>query len=153
MSKFRLLFFVYSTLVLFTSPIFSQSTGKIAGKITDKSTGEAIPFANVFVEGTTLGAAADINGIYTIVNVPPGVYSITASVVGYQKVTVENIRVNVDFTTRQNFELSTGTVDLPPVVVQGERNPISSSGRAIRSRPKNQRTKNHFLPHPHRVLL
>ncbi len=124
MSKFRLLFFVYSTLVLFSSPIFSQSTGKIAGKITDKNTGEAIPFANVFVEGTTLGAAADIDGIYTIVNVPPGVYNITASVVGYQKVTVENIRVNVDFTTRQNFELSSGTIDLPPVIVQGERNPL-----------------------------
>ncbi len=72
MSKFRLLFFVYSALVLFSSPIFSQSTGKIAGKISDKSSGEAIPFANVFVEGTTLGAAADIDGIYTIVNVPPG---------------------------------------------------------------------------------
>ncbi len=124
MSKFRLLFFVYSTFILFSSPILSQSTGKIAGKITDESTGEVIPFANVFVEGTTLGAAADENGIYTIVNVPPGVYNITASVVGYQKVTVENIRVNVDFTTRQNFKLSSGTVDLPPVIVQGERNPL-----------------------------
>ncbi len=51
-------------------------------------------------------------------------HSITASVVGYQKVTVENIRVNVDFTTRQNFELSNGTVDLPPIIVQGERNPL-----------------------------
>ena len=52
------------------------------------------------------------------------VYIILSSVVGYQKVTVENIRVNVDFTTRQNFELSSGTIDLPPVIVQGERNPL-----------------------------
>ncbi|MEO8399024.1 MAG: TonB-dependent receptor, partial [Ignavibacteriaceae bacterium] len=93
-------------------------------KITDKSTGEEIPFANIFVQGTTLGAAADVGGNYTITNVTPGVYSITASVVGYQKVTVENVRVNVDFTTRLNFELSTGAVDLPAVIVQGERNPL-----------------------------
>ena len=37
------------------------------------------------IEGTTMGAATDINGVFTILNVPPGVYNVTASLVGYLK--------------------------------------------------------------------
>ncbi len=124
MSKFRLLCFLLLTLILSCTQTYSQTTGKIAGKITDKETGEIIPFANVYVEGTSQGAAADINGNYAILDIAPGLYKVTCSVVGYKKVTVENVRVNVDFTTRLNFELSTGAVNLPAVVVQGERNPL-----------------------------
>jgi len=121
----RLLLLISILIFITSSPyLFSQSTGKVSGKITDLSTGEEIPFANVFVEGTQLGAAADVNGNYVILNIPPGLYSITASVVGYQKVTVNEVRVNVDFTTRLNFELSSGAIDLPPVIIQGERNPL-----------------------------
>jgi outer membrane receptor protein involved in Fe transport len=122
MSKFGLLTLIVLTLV--TADLFSQSTGKISGKVIDRSTSEPIPFANIFIPGINQGAAADINGNYTILNIKPGVYEVTASVVGYQKVTVTDVRVNVDFTTRLDFELSTGAVDLPAVVVQGERNPL-----------------------------
>lgn len=113
-------------LLIFTSYsiVLGGSTGKITGKITDKDTGDPIPFANVLVEGTQLGAAADIDGNYTILNVPPGLYTVTASVVGFQKVSTTDVRVNVDFTTRLNFELSQGSIDLPSIVVQGERNPL-----------------------------
>jgi len=104
--------------------IFAGSTGKISGTVTDKETGEPLPFANVFVDGTTLGAASDLDGNFTILNVPPGVYSITASVIGYQKVTITETRVNVDFTTRIDFELSSGTITMEAVIVQGERNPL-----------------------------
>lgn len=106
------------------SNLFGGTTGKISGTVTDKESGEAIPFANVRVEETQLGAAADIDGNYTILNVPPGLHTVTASVVGYQKLSVTDVRVNVDFTTRLNFQLSQGSIDLPSIVVQGERNPL-----------------------------
>ncbi len=124
MGKFRLLFVSFFILLFSTSIIYSQSTGKIRGKITDKQTGEPIPFANVLVKGTNLGAAADVNGDYVILNVRPGLVTVVASVVGYQKVEIENVRVNVDFTTKLDIELSSGAVDLPAVIVQGERNPL-----------------------------
>jgi outer membrane receptor protein involved in Fe transport len=124
MNKLRLLFLSSLLVLIPLSQILSQTTGKISGVVTDKSTGERIPFANVFVEGTTTGAASDIDGNYVIINIPPGLYRVTASVVGYQKQTVTDVRVNVDFTTRLNFQLSTGAVDLPTIVVQGERNPL-----------------------------
>lgn len=124
MKKKLTVFFTLTFLILLTFQSFSQSSGKISGKITDVSTNEAIPFANVLIEGTTLGSAADFDGNYVILNVPPGVYSVTASEVGYMKKTITDVRVNTDFTTRLNFTLQAGAIDLPPVVVQGDRNPL-----------------------------
>ncbi len=110
--------------LLFSSLVYAGSTGKIAGTVIDAQTGDPLPFANVFVEGTSLGAATDLDGNFVILNVPPGVYSVTASVVGYQKQTIKNVRVNVDFTTRLEFKLNPGSVEMAAVVVEGERNPL-----------------------------
>lgn len=52
---------------------FAGTTGKIRGKIIDKDTGEPIVGANVIVDGTYFGAAADIEGEYYINNIPPAV--------------------------------------------------------------------------------
>ncbi|NQT97863.1 MAG: carboxypeptidase-like regulatory domain-containing protein, partial [Candidatus Marinimicrobia bacterium] len=63
--------------------VFAQNT--ISGKVTDANTDRALAGANVFIEGTTMGAAADANGNYTIANVPSGSVTISASVIGYEK--------------------------------------------------------------------
>jgi outer membrane receptor protein involved in Fe transport len=111
-------------LFLINSNLYSQSTGKIMGKIIDASTDEGIPFANVLVEGTTIGAASDAEGNYVILNVPPGVYSVSASYIGYQKVIVQDVSVNVSFTTTLDFKLTSSEVTLDDIVIQGERNPL-----------------------------
>ncbi|PID59340.1 MAG: hypothetical protein CR986_06235 [Ignavibacteriae bacterium] len=121
----KILVIKFTTLLLFlASSLSAQSTGKIMGKITDKSTGEGIPFANVFIEGTSIGAATDIEGNYVILNVPPDVYTVTASYIGYQKVTRTNVRVNVNFTTSLDFALPSGAIEMDAVIVQGDRNPL-----------------------------
>lgn len=66
--------------------MFSQDKGTIKGKVTDKEMGgEALPFANVFIKGTSIGATTDIDGNYTI-NAPVGNQTIVFSFVGYQTV-------------------------------------------------------------------
>jgi outer membrane receptor protein involved in Fe transport len=100
------------------------TTGKIAGKVSDAKTREGIPSAVVAVAGTTLGAATDFDGNYVIVNVPPGVYSISVSYVGYQPTRVNNVGVNVDFTTTLNIQLNESSVELGEVIVEGERTPL-----------------------------
>ncbi|MBN1302381.1 MAG: TonB-dependent receptor [Melioribacteraceae bacterium] len=124
MNKINRLLMIMFFSAFCTANIMGQSTGKIMGRIIDQATGEGIPFANVFVEGTTLGAASDIDGNYVILNIPPDIYSVTASYLGYQKVTQTNIRVNVNFTTSLDFELTSGDVQLDAVIVEGERNPL-----------------------------
>ena len=104
--------------------IFAGTTGKIAGRVTDAKTGEGIPFANVIIEGTTLGAATNLEGYYTIINVPPGVYTLRASVVGYETKVVTNVRVNIDLTTRIDFELREKTVELGQEVVVTATRPL-----------------------------
>jgi outer membrane receptor protein involved in Fe transport len=124
MQRIFLLFFI-STLIIFNINLtYSQSTGKIMGKIIDATTDEGIPFANVLVDGTTIGAASDVEGKFVILNIPPGVYSVTASYIGYQKVTITDVSVNVGFTTSLDFKLSPGGVTLQAIVVQGDRNPL-----------------------------
>jgi len=119
------LFFIAAVLFIINSDLsYAQSTGKIMGKVSDVATGEGIPYANVMIEGTTLGAASDVEGNYVILNIPPGVYNVTASYIGFQKVTMKDITVNVGFTTTTNFILSSGEVTLEAVIVQGERNPL-----------------------------
>jgi outer membrane receptor for ferrienterochelin and colicin len=122
MKKNLLLFLIIITCSL--SYTFAGTTGKITGKVTDAKTKEALPFVNVIVEGTNLGAATDIDGNYVILNVPPGKYNIRAQYIGYQPVLVENIVVNIDLTTTVDFELSESAVNLQEVVIQGAQDII-----------------------------
>lgn len=94
-------------LCLFVSAALNAATtGKIAGKIVDKTTGQPLAGANILVEGTMYGAAADLNGDYYIINVPPGRYNVNATMMGYATVRMEEVKISVNSTTNLTFELS-----------------------------------------------
>ena len=57
----------------FTSTVFSSTTGKIRGTVIDAVTGEPLIGVNISLKGTNLGAATNINGVFIILRVPPGV--------------------------------------------------------------------------------
>lgn len=118
-----LLLLVIST-ILFTQSLTAGTTGKIAGIITDAATGDPLPGVNVLLDGTVLGAATDLEGYYVILNVPPGVYTIKINYIGYQTVSINDVRVNVDFTTRLNHALREATLETDVIEVIGERNPL-----------------------------
>ena len=48
---------------------FAGTTGKIAGTVKDAQSGEPLAGVNVFLEGTSLGAATDVDGTYFIINI------------------------------------------------------------------------------------
>lgn len=111
----------FFVLALYAAPVLAGNTGKIAGKVTDLN-GEPLPGANVFLVNTTLGAAADVNGNYVILNVPPGTYQLKASMIGYRAVVMNNVQVSVDLTTRIDFQLKEEAVELgDEIVVVAER--------------------------------
>ena len=70
-------------LALFLPTSAWAQTGKIAGQITEASTGESLPGVNVSITGTTQGAITDADGYYFIVNVRPGSYDLRASFIGF----------------------------------------------------------------------
>ena len=90
--------------------------GKIAGHIIDAATGDPLPGVNVFLTGTTIGAATDSKGYYFILNVPAGVYTLKASMIGYRQINYSNVKVSVDLTTTIDFKLSSEVLDLAEAV-------------------------------------
>ena len=70
---------------------FSQTIPRVAivGRVTDASDKNPIYFANVYLANTTMGAATDEGGIFTIVNVPLGTYELVVSMMGYEPLTRE----------------------------------------------------------------
>ncbi|MDZ7261908.1 MAG: TonB-dependent receptor [candidate division KSB1 bacterium] len=107
--------------IAMTGPLWSGTTGKIAGTVIDKKTGEPLPGANVVIVGTTLGAATDINGKYTILYVSPGLYDVQVSMIGYAKVMAKEVRVLIDQTARVDFALEMEVIEGEVVTVVAER--------------------------------
>lgn len=97
---------VFFTLILISGCVFAATTGKISGYITDQSTGEPLVGANVVLRGTPLGAASDMSGYYAILNVSPGTHVIEAFMIGYAKVTVTDVIVEIDLTTNISVEMA-----------------------------------------------
>jgi outer membrane receptor protein involved in Fe transport len=112
---------ILSLMVLLPVLAFSATTGKIIGTVVDKETGEALPGANVTIEGTNLGAAANVQGGFIILNIPPGIYSVKTSFIGYETVTISNIRVSVNLTTEVDFELPIETIEVESIAIVAER--------------------------------
>jgi outer membrane receptor protein involved in Fe transport len=101
--------------------VMAGTTGKIAGKIIDSKSKEPLIGVNVLIVGTTMGAATDVDGNYFILNIPPGVYQLRASLVGYSTVLENNVRVSVDQTTRINFEMGEQAIEINNVVVTAQK--------------------------------
>ena len=107
-------------LFVFTSSAIAQ-TGRIAGDVTVAGTTETLPGVNVIIEGLHIGAATNIDGYYSILNVPPGTYTLRASAVGFATVVVENVRVNIDQTTVVDFQMREQAFEGDEVVVTAVR--------------------------------
>ncbi|MCW9064787.1 MAG: carboxypeptidase-like regulatory domain-containing protein, partial [Ignavibacteriaceae bacterium] len=108
-------------LILFNGLVIAGTTGKISGKVIDAVNGEPLIGANVLIVGTTLGAATDFDGNYFIINIPPGKYEVKASLVGYNSVITQNVKVSVDQTTKIDFNLREEAVAMGDVVVIATR--------------------------------
>ena len=86
-------------LIVLSVNLYSQTSGKLVGRVTDES-GEPLIGANVILDGTTMGAATDLEGYYSIINVRAGTYTIRYRFLGFKTRVVENIRVSADQTTK-----------------------------------------------------
>ncbi len=99
-------------IIISAGHLHSQTTGKLVGRVTDEN-GDPLLGANVILEGTTLGAATDMEGYYNIINVRAGIYKVRFRFLGYKAQLVENVRISPDQTTKLDAQLF-------PEVIQGE---------------------------------
>ena len=96
----------------------AQNSGTLAGRVTDAQTGDTLPGANVVIQGTTLGAATNLDGEFRIIGVPVGTYDVTASFSGFQELTLEGVDINSGATREVSFELRSGELEGIEVVYE-----------------------------------
>jgi outer membrane receptor protein involved in Fe transport len=116
----RYLWLIVFLIGLCNSTIYAQTFGKLAGIVTDQN-GEPLAGANILVSGTNMGAAADLDGLYYILNVPPGKYEMSAEFIGYKTVRILDVIVNSGKTTNINFELPEEVTQTEEVVIIAQR--------------------------------
>jgi len=108
--------FVIAILLFLFINGFSQN-GTITGLIADKKTKETIVGASVIIQGTTIGASSDLNGVYKINSVKPGTYTLVVSFISYKKQIIENVKVAKDESTQMNFEMEEDIATIQGVTV------------------------------------
>jgi hypothetical protein len=95
----------------------SLSLGSIEGKVHDKTTGQALPGANVIIVGSRLGAATDEDGRFTIKKIPPGTFQLQVSLIGYATMNKSAVSVQPGEQTSVDVGLERADVDMNEVPV------------------------------------
>lgn len=105
-----------------TDLAFAQGTksAQIVGSIINASTREALPYAQVQIKGTTKGTTTDANGAFRIDDLPEGVYTIEARMVGYSTVS-ERISLSAGQNRHLDLYLREQSLDLDGLVVSANR--------------------------------
>lgn len=95
--------------------------GSISGNVSDAKSTETIVGANVVIEGTTVGAATDLDGNFMISNVKPGTYTLIVSFVTYKTQTITEVMVESGKRTNLEISLSEDVAELEEVVVTAKK--------------------------------
>ena len=111
--------------------VVSGQTSTIKGRVYNSINNEAVPFANIFIEGTSLGATSGLEGNYIISNLKPGTYSVVCSFIGFKRQISFEVPVNSVRTTTLDFALVEESTTLNQVVITAspfnkrEESPVS----------------------------
>jgi len=97
------------------------NTGMIAGVVLDESSGRPVIGASVLVEGTSTGAACDLEGRYYIRDVPAGEHAVVVASVGFSKRVITGVKVQSGQTTTLDASLSTQATEIEKIEVTAER--------------------------------
>lgn len=114
------------TLVLLLSLGFNftyaqqANTAEIRGFVYDKKSGEPIIFTNVFIEGTSIGVATDVNGFYNLTKLKPGPIKLVSTGLGYDTTRV-SITLKPGQKISQNLFLSERSVNLRDVEITADK--------------------------------
>ena len=113
--------FIAAIWLLGMAQLAMAATGVIRGKVTDRETKASLPAANIIVKGTRIGAAADLDGVFTIPNAPSGKQTLVVSYIGYASVSVD-VTVPDGGSIKQDFRLT-------PITLQGKEYVITAQAQ------------------------
>src|SRR6185295_11643375 len=128
-SSIKILLACLSLVLTLASPLYAQkSSGQITGSVSDQN-GAGLPETTVSITQVGTGLTREVrsnqDGIYSIPDLPIGVYRISASRTGFKETIVDGVTVNVSTTTRQDLTMEVGNI--------GERVEITASELQVES--------------------
>ena len=117
----RAKFVCWSLMLLFCAVQFSfaAGSGSIKGHVFDKSTGEPLIGANIVIQRTSLGVAADIDGAYNLRYVPVGEWTMKVSYLGYKPVALQ-VTITEDGVLEKDVKLEPQSLMGEEVVVTAQ---------------------------------
>ncbi len=118
--RFSFQFILLITFSLYLQQASAGTTGKISGRVVDKQN-QPLPGANIVLTGTSLGSAADLDGYFNIIKVPPGKYEVRFDFIGYKIRIVQNVLVTADHTTSLDAVLEESILQGETVSITAER--------------------------------
>lgn len=89
----------------------TTARGVLTGRVLERGTKEPLPGATIRLINTPYGAATDVNGRFTIPNIPAGTYRVSVSALGYGAITKTDVVINPARPYSLNTELSESSVD------------------------------------------
>ena len=107
----------------------AQERVTVSGIVRDAESGETLPYASVVVEGTTLGAAANVDGFFVLIGVPAGRRTVRATYLGYRPATVEIDTETLAGTLR--IELAPSATYLDEVLVTAEQYQVMKTAETV----------------------
>lgn len=118
----RVLYVVVLALVPVSVPASSwaQTTGQIIGRVTDAVTRQAIPMAEVRVEGLELYVLTSERGEFILATVPSGEHRLVVDLLGYRTITA-TVQVRAGRTVPVRIELRPSPVEVEGVEAEVER--------------------------------
>ncbi len=104
---------------LVAGKLLAQTTGRISGKVIDQKNTETLIGATVSIQGTTKGAATNVDGYYNLSGLEPGKYTVLIRYIGYQSKSISDIVVKAGEVTNLDVALSAAaTASLNEVVIK-----------------------------------
>lgn len=122
--------------LMLSSPLpAAAQSGALMGTVRDASTGEELVGVNVLIVGTGVGAVTDLQGRYTLKNVPAEPFDLRFSYVGYAPGVITGVRVPAGGSLTMNMDLTPDVVTTEEVVVTAERQ-LSTESALLAQRKK-----------------
>ncbi len=119
--KKTILSFLLVILLVDSYSMLGGTVGTLSGIVIEKGNRRPLSGANIILEGTQMGAAADLEGKFVIYNVPGGLYNVKVTMIGYQTQIIKNVRVIRDHKTKLEIELQQEAIIGEEVVITASR--------------------------------
>ena len=112
--------FLLAFLLITSVLAYAQGDNSIKGFVYEKSNGEPVMFANVFLKGTNHGSTTDINGYFSITRIPDGSYTLMVTSIGYDTIT-EQVSVKGNQILHKKFSIEETSIQLAAVSISADK--------------------------------